>query len=162
MANAGALDQRRKVTATTDPETGEIQAVAVFDAEPERLFRAFTTEEICDWWVRPGVFDTRNWSGDVREGGRWTAAGVGGGRPYRLEGEFIAIDEPRRLAQTWRPVGAPFDPATLTHDLDPQPDGVRLILRHAGLPNAEICERTRAGWETSLTRLQEIIAAETA
>jgi len=26
-------------------------------------------KEITEWWVRPGVFDTREWSGDVRAGG---------------------------------------------------------------------------------------------
>jgi hypothetical protein len=61
---------------------------------------------------------------------------------------------------TWKPVGAPFQPATLTYDLKPQSDGVQLTLRHSDLPNEDVCEKTRAGWETSLMRLQDIIAAE--
>ncbi|WP_168193224.1 SRPBCC family protein [Rhodophyticola sp. CCM32] len=149
-----------KVTAITDPETGDVEASAVFDTTSERLFHALTTKEICNWWVRPGVFNTQEWTGDIREGGRWGAAGVGGGQPYQLEGEFLTIDKPRKLTLSWKPVGAPVEPATLICDLEPQVSGVCLTLRHTGLPNAEICEKTRAGWETSLVRLQEIIAAE--
>ncbi|ABD53277.1 SRPBCC family protein [Jannaschia sp. CCS1] len=160
MTDAQTRAPHGGVTATTDPTTGEVEASALFGTTPERLFRAITTKEICTWWVRPGVFNTEDWSGDVREGGRWAAAGIGGGQPYQLEGEFVTVEDPRRLAQTWTPVGAPFEPALLTYDLTPQPGGVHLTLRHSGLPNADVCEKTRAGWETSLARLQEIIAAE--
>lgn len=160
MTSANTFDAQGKVTATTDPKTGEVEASAVFNATPERLFRALSTKEICNWWVRPGVFNTEEWSGDVREGGRWAAAGIGGGQAYQLEGEFITVEVPRKLAHTWKPVGAPFKPATLTYDLKPQADGVQLTLRHSGLPNEDVCEKTRAGWETSLMRLQDIIAAE--
>lgn len=162
MTSTNAIDTEGKVTATTDPTTGEIEASGVFDTTPERLFRALSTKEICNWWVRPGVFNTEEWSGDVREGGRWAAAGIGGGQPYQLEGEFITVEEPRKLAHTWKPVGAPFEPAMLTYALKPQADGVQLTLRHSGLPNADVCEKTRAGWETSLMRLREIVAAEKA
>lgn len=160
MTAGKALAHRNEVTAEADTATGEIEASAVFDTCAERLFRALTTKEICDWWVRPGVFDTQEWSGDLSEGGRWTAAGTGGGQPYRLEGEFLAIDAPRKLAHTWRPVGAPGSAALVTYDLATLADGVELTLRHTGLLNPEVCEKTRAGWETSLVRLQEIIGAE--
>lgn len=162
MTSPNALATQGKATAAIDPTTDEIEASAVFDTTPERLFRALTSKEICNWWVLPGVFNTQEWSGDVREGGRWAAAGVGGGQPYLLEGEFISVEEPRKLVHTWKPVGAPFEPAILTYDLKPQSDGVQLTLRHSGLPNADVCEKTRAGWETSLMRLQEIVAAEKA
>ncbi len=160
MTNVDAADTQTKVKAKTNSKTGEIEASADFDTTPERLFRALTTQEVCNWWVRPGVFNTQEWSGDVREGGRWAAAGIGGGQPYQLEGEFVAIEEPIRLSQTWSAVGAPFEPAMLTYELEPRSEGVQLRLRHSGLPNAEVCEKTRAGWETSLARLQEIVAAE--
>lgn len=153
---------KHKITATTDPASGDVEASAVFDTTPERLFRALSTKEVCNWWVRPGVFNTQEWTGDVRTGGRWAAAGIGGGQPYQLEGTFTVVDEPSRLAHTWKPVGAPIEPATLTYDIEPQADGVRLTLRHAGLPNEDVREKTRAGWETSLVRLREIVSAERA
>jgi uncharacterized protein YndB with AHSA1/START domain len=60
---------------------GEILATVEIGAPPERVFRALTSQEIVDWWVRPGVFDTREWTGDVRTGGRWRASGVARGQP---------------------------------------------------------------------------------
>lgn len=53
---------------------------------PERTFRALPSEDVLRWWIRPGVFDTREWTGDVRPGGRWHASGVGGGKSYALDG----------------------------------------------------------------------------
>jgi uncharacterized protein YndB with AHSA1/START domain len=141
-------------------EEGKIRASSSFRTSLERLFRALTTDEICRWWVRPGVFDTRHWEGDLREGGRWTASGVGGGQPYALEGEFVVVDRPSRLVHTWKPAGAPMPPATVSYDLTPTGDGVRLLLRHEGIANPDVLERTRAGWLTSLERLRDILAED--
>ncbi|WP_295806833.1 SRPBCC family protein [uncultured Nitratireductor sp.] len=160
MTSSEVRDQGKIVTATADHEAGEVDASAFFRCTPERLFRALVSDEICKWWVRPGVFDTREWSGEVWEGGAWKATGVGGGQPYRLEGEFVVIDAPRKLTQTWKPAGAPIAPALLSYTLEPSNDGVQLRLRHTNLTNPDICEKTRAGWETSLSRLQEIISPE--
>lgn len=147
-------------TARAWPETGEIVATVVLRASPQRVFEALTTNEICDWWVRPGVFDTHEWSSELREGGRWTASGMGGGRPYELEGEFLEIDEPRSLVQTWHPVGATGEPARLDYRLVPHATDVLLTLRHTGIMNSDVLEKTRAGWVTSFERLAQILAAE--
>jgi hypothetical protein len=45
-------------------------------APPERVFRALASKEITQWRVRAGVFDTREWTGDLRVGGRWRASGI--------------------------------------------------------------------------------------
>jgi len=67
---------------------------------PERVFRALASDEIVDWWVRPGVFRTTKWAGDVRVGGRWRASGEVNGQLFALEGEFLEIDPPRKLVHT--------------------------------------------------------------
>ena len=33
-------------------------------ASAERVFRALTSEEIKNWWIRPGVFNTTDWAGE--------------------------------------------------------------------------------------------------
>ncbi len=149
-------------TARADLARGEISASVLLRATPERIFRALTSTEICDWWMRPGVFDTRELRGDLRVGGRWEAAGIGVGQPYRLEGEYLKIEEPLQLVHTWKAVGTPGNPATVTYRLEPEDRGTRLTLDHNGLLIEEVCERTRAGWETSLVRLFEILREETA
>src|SRR6201987_4353225 len=84
-------------------------------ATPERVFRALASKEITQWWVRSGVFDTREWTGDVRVGGRWQASGMARGNPYPLEGEFVACDPPRKLVHTWVAAGEPVAPMKVTY-----------------------------------------------
>jgi uncharacterized protein YndB with AHSA1/START domain len=147
-----------RARAVADVADGLILASVDIAAPPERVFRALASKEICDWWVRPGVFDTTEWTGDVRVGGRWSAAGKAYGRPYVLEGEFLEVDPPRKLVHTWHPAGAPGEPTTVTYLLEPVDGGTRLTLRHAGLMARERCANTCIGWETSLERLAQFIA----
>src|SRR5712675_1029178 len=97
---------------------GEILATVEIAAPPERVFRALASQEIVDWWVRPGVFDTRQWDGDVRVGGRWEASGMGGGRPYALEGAFLEVEPPMKLVHMWYPAGAPAAATTVAYLLE--------------------------------------------
>ena len=127
-------------------------------APPERVFRALASDEITQWWVRPGVFDTRDWSGDVRPGGRWNASGIGGGKPYSLEGEFVEVRGPEKLVHTWHLSGTPAAPTTVSYTLEPTPTGTRVTLKHEGFTTPEGCTNTAAGWETSFERLAELFA----
>jgi len=74
---------------------GSILATVEIAASPERVFQALASEEIVEWWVRPGVFDTREWSGDVRVGGRWRASGLARGKPFQSVAKV-----PTRLSTT--------------------------------------------------------------
>ena len=124
---------------------------------PDELFDWLASTDVTRWWVRPGVFDTRRWSGDVRPGGKWEASGVGRGQPYDLDGEFLTVDRPRRLVHTWHPSGSPTSPTTVSYDLEQTDGGTRLTLRHAGNPTPEAIDANGIGWETSLTRLAELL-----
>lgn len=120
------------------------------------MFRALTPPEITAWWVRPGVFDTREWIGDVRPGGRWAASGIARGQPYAIEGEFLEVDPSRTLVHTWHGVGSP-DADVVTYQLEASGAGTRFTLLHAGFVSRESCENTGVGWETSLARLVELL-----
>jgi uncharacterized protein YndB with AHSA1/START domain len=129
-------------------------------ALPERVFRALASTEITQWWVRPGVFDTREWTGDVRVGGRWRASGIARGNPYALEGEFVAVDPPRKLVHTWIAVGEPVGPMKVAYHLEKIDAGTRITVRHSGFSSPLTCLMTATGWETSFDRLSEILASE--
>jgi len=138
-----------------------VLATVEIEATPERVFQAISTEEVCQWWVRAGVFDTREWSADVRVGGRWRATGVARGNPYTLEGEFLEVDPPNKLVQTWRTVGAP-GPAgaetTVAYHLEPTEHGTRVTLRHWGFGTRQATEGNGLGWETSFQKLAEVLS----
>lgn len=145
--------------AVADLTEGQILASVEVAAPPERVFRALASPEIVDWWVRPGVFDTRRWAGDVRVGGHWEASGVGGGRPYALEGAFLEVEPPRKLVHTWYPAGAPAAATTLAYlvEAGDAGTGTRITLRHSGFGSREVCSNTCMGWETSFARLAELL-----
>ena len=147
-----------KARAVADTAQGHLVASVELAAPPERVFRALASKEVTDWWVRAGVFDTREWSGDVCIGGRWRASGVARGHPYAVEGEFLEIDPPRKLVHTWQLVGTSNAPTTVTYDLVRLGDGTRVTLRHAGFTSAETCTNTAIGWETSFEQLAESLA----
>ena len=63
--------------AVSDVVDGRVVASVELAVGPERVFQALASRDVIDWWVNPGVFDTREWTGDVRPGGRWRAAGGG-------------------------------------------------------------------------------------
>jgi uncharacterized protein YndB with AHSA1/START domain len=144
--------------AVADLTEGQILASVEIAAPPERVFRALASEEIVNWWVRPGVFDTREWAGEVRVGGRWEASGIGGGRPYTLEGAFREVEPPWKLAHTWYPSGAQAAATTVTYLVEPSDAGTRITLRHSGFGSREVCSNTCIGWETSFERLAELLA----
>src|SRR3989442_1198768 len=145
--------------AVADLAEGMMLASVEIAAPPERVFQALASTEVCQWWVRPGVFDTREWTGDVRVGGRWRASGLARGGPYTLEGEFREVDPPRKLVHTWQGAWAPGIPTVVTYLLEPVDGGTRITLRHSGFA-PEVWTNTCIGWETSLERLADVLGRE--
>jgi len=144
--------------AVADLAEGRILASVEVPAPPERVYRALASHEIVGWWYRAGVFNTTEWIGDVRVGGRWRASGIARDRPYALEGEFLEIDPPRTLSHTWHPVGTPGMPTTVMYLLERVEGGTRVTLRHSGFTTPQACSNTCSGWETSFERLAEFLA----
>jgi len=148
--------------------TGEIVArngytavEAELPAGAERVFRALTSQDVVIWWVRPNVFDTRAWQGEVRAGGHWKSGGSFRDQPYETEGDFILVDSPRLLVQTWNAVGKSAPPSTVIFRLTPLPGKrTRLHIIHAGFGNLESAREFGFGWASSLLRLRELLEKE--
>jgi uncharacterized protein YndB with AHSA1/START domain len=140
-----SITHKSGARAVADLATGMILASVEVAAPPERVFRAMTSQEIIDWWVRPGVFDTREWTGEVHVGVGWSVSGIGGGQPYTLEGEFLEVDPPGKLVHPWRPAGALGVPTKVTYLLEALDGGTRLTLRHYGFTSRETCMNTCLG-----------------
>lgn len=136
--------------------TQDAVVVADLPASPERVFRALTSDEITQWWVRPGVFDTREWNGDVRVGGKWHSAGVARGNPYAIDGQYLEVDAPKRLVHSWQLAGMPLV-TTVTYDLEPTEHGTLVTLHHSGCPTQEVYDANRIGWETSFEALRRLL-----
>jgi uncharacterized protein YndB with AHSA1/START domain len=148
--------------AVADLDAGFILATVEVRGHPERVFHVLASPDVTRWWARPNVFDTRTWEGDVSVGGRWQATGVGPAGPYTLNGEFLEVEVPRRLVQTWNDPQRPGFTSTFSYDLTPTRSGTRITLRHEGsFALRLICANTCLGWETSFARLAELFSTET-
>jgi uncharacterized protein YndB with AHSA1/START domain len=151
---------RSQARIVAEPTGAHILATVEIAAPPERVFQALASKEIVDWWVRPGVFNTTEWTGDVRVGGRWRSAGIARGEAYAIEGEYLEVDPPRKLVHTWKRVGAPDTPTTVSYVLERSGTGTRLTLRHSGFASAEAVGAIHTGWDTSFDRLAARLAAK--
>jgi uncharacterized protein YndB with AHSA1/START domain/uncharacterized protein YciI len=151
--------------AIADVTTGTILAAVEIAAPPERVFRALTSpEEILRWWGSEDLYKTTQWTADFRIGGVWRAEGRGAdGLPFVIEGKYLDIDAPRKLAQTWTPDFDQGHVTRVTYALEPIENGTRVTLRHDGFDNrAESCRNHTLGWERVLNWLESFAAQPTA
>lgn len=147
--------------AAADLSAGLILATVEVATIPERVFAALTSADVIDWWVRPGVFDTRTWQANLTTGGPWRTTGLGPRGPYELTGQYLEVDSPRRLAHTWEDPEAPGITSTVTYELSGSETGTRITLRHQGeFASPLVCANIAIGWETSFAHLAQILAGD--
>jgi uncharacterized protein YndB with AHSA1/START domain/uncharacterized protein YciI len=161
MSAAAASKTARAIA---DLSAGTILASVEIAAPIERVFRALTSpEEIVRWWGSPDSYRTTEWTSDMRPGGKWRARGVGDQGPFTVGGEFIEVDPPRKLVQTWQPDWDGGHVTTITYRLDATATGTRVTVRHEGFGDrADSCAGHTAGWEQVLGWLAGHAAPEAA
>jgi len=147
--------------AVVDLDGGIILAKIDIAAPPERVYRALTdAAEVPTWWGAPEVYRTESWAADLRVGGAWKATSRSvDGTLFVVGGEYLALDPPRRIVQSWR---ADWDGGTetrLTITIDPVAAGSRVTVRHEGFAGRrDSCADHGAGWEQVLEWLAKHLA----
>jgi len=150
--------RRGPARAVADVTQGMLLATIDIAAPPERVFRAVTSEELTRWWGSEDTYRTTAWRGDVRVGGTWQTEGVGAsGKPFSVRGEFLVVDPPKKLVQTWRYDWDPHDSVTtITWRFDAIEGGTRVTVRHEGFGEAHAaCDNHALGWEKVLGWLSQ-------
>lgn len=143
--------------ALADVSAGIILAEVEIHAPPQRVFAALTSAEITQWWGDDSTYRTTGWNADLRPGGQWKATGVGAdGQTFCVQGEYLVIEQPWKIVQTWRPDWDGDRPTTVTYSLTAVPDGTRLTVRHDGFApgQQESCQSHAQGWELVLNWLR--------
>jgi uncharacterized protein YndB with AHSA1/START domain len=136
-----------------DVTQGMLLATIDIAVPRERVFRAVTSEELTRWWGSQDTYRTTAWTGDVRVGGAWRTEGVSAdGKPFSVRGEFLVVEPPKKLVQTWRYDWDPGDSVTtITWLFDAIDGGTRVTVRHEGFGEAHAaCADHAAGWERVL------------
>jgi uncharacterized protein YndB with AHSA1/START domain len=146
--------------AVADVTGGTIIATVEIAAPPERVFKAVASEEITKWWGSPATYQTTEWTGDVRVGGKWRSQGKSAdGSTFAVEGEFLQVEPPHHLVHTWK---APWDGnhvTTVTCRLEAIDGGTRVTLRHEGFAGRpESCAGHAEGWERVLGWLKGFVS----
>jgi uncharacterized protein YndB with AHSA1/START domain len=144
--------QKSAARAVADLTSGSILATVEIAAPPERVFEALTTSELTKWWGSDDTYRTTHWTADLRVGGHWRVEGRGAdGSPFSVEGDFLEIDPPRKLVQTWIAAWDGGNTTTITYRLEPIEGGTRITLRHEGFAGRpQSCEGHGNGWERVL------------
>lgn len=117
-------------------------------APPERVFEALTNpHELVQWWGQKGIYRGKQWTNDVRPGGKWRSEGTSDrdGNPFEVHGEYLQIDPPRLLEFTWIPSWAGPMNTVVRMELERTAEGTLLRLRHSGFTDPAQLQAHR-GW----------------
>ena len=136
-------------------ETSVVEHEIRIAAEPETVFAFFTDPERIVRWMGIGA------TLDPRPGGVFSLNTMA---DFFLDGTFVAVEPPRRVAFTWGYRESPdeqrnpFPPGSSTVEVELVPDGEATIVRLTHRLPAQLAHFHAMGWENYLGRLA-IVAA---
>lgn len=122
-------------------------------ARPARVYAALTEAGALTAWYWPGSMSPQATSDPV-VGGRFGL--TTGSADMGFSGEYVELEPPRRIVQTWRWAGDDRS-SRVTSTLTPAGAGTDLVVVHDQL-DAETGEKYRAGWASCLARLPAYLA----
>lgn len=148
--------------ATIAPDGDAIVSEIYIAATPEDVFRALVNPEfVVKWWGGQGAeqsFRCTHFQSDLRPGGKWLSSGIDGqGRPFEVAGEYVEIDPPRLLVQTWVASWTAQVPTTVRWELKPAGDGTMVRHSHSGLAAHPQIGKSFRGWPRILGWLQAFL-----
>jgi len=115
-------------------------------------------ERVVKWWGGQGAgqsFRCTQFQCDLRPGGKWRSAGIDGlGHPFEAFGEYVEVDPPRLLVQTWTASWTAHVKTTVRWQLHSVDQGTLVKHQHVGLSAHPEVARSFRGWPRILGWLQ--------
>ena len=137
-----------------------------FDAPRERVFDAWTNEEVLrDWWAAMPTMSPGEIEVDLRPGGRYRMQMVTDtGEVHTVVGEYTEVDRPARLAYTWtwdsNEEAMSGSAGTLVEvEFAEDGRGTLVTLTHSGFAGAEIAGLHEHGWQGTFDSLDRYLTA---
>jgi uncharacterized protein YndB with AHSA1/START domain/DNA-binding transcriptional ArsR family regulator len=127
--------------------------VTYIESSPERVWLALTDAEVtAEFWGHSNVSD---W----QVGSTWEHRRVDGSGVADVVGTVLEVDPPRRLRITFDAPGepAPHGPTTVTFDVEPYHEIVRLTVTHENLADDDAREAVSAGWPAVCANLKSLL-----
>ena len=132
-------------------ETTSVVREIAIDASPETVWQFLVDPEKATRWM--GQRATL----DPQPGGVYNVEVIPG---HIASGEFVELDPPRRLVQTWGwdagedgPRSVPPGSSTIEFELIPDGNGTIVRFTHRDLPDAAAAESHAHGWDHYFERL---------
>ena len=107
------LNELHKTVVTTPNDT-EIRTERILDAPPERAIDCFSDPDTLCEWLGPDGYEMKVEKYDFQPGGEWKYLHIApDGSEYIFFGEFLEIDRPTHMSQTFNFVMEPQPPASI-------------------------------------------------
>ena len=149
-------------TSSIAPNGDAIISEIYIDSSPENVFRALVDPAlVVKWWGGQGAeqsFRCTHFRSDLRPGGSWQSSGVDAqGRPFEATGEYVEIDPPRLLVQTWVASWAGQAKTTVRWELISSGAGTLVRHQHSGLAAHPQVGKSFRGWPRMLGWLRAFL-----
>jgi uncharacterized protein YndB with AHSA1/START domain len=157
---------RNPTTITAQGEAG-VRIERIFEAPRDLVWEAHTEPELLSRWLGPRRLTMTIQEMDVRPGGsyRYTHVGDDGSGPFVFTGEFVEVEPPRLLVQTFQIVGFEEEPALDRHELEELDGGRTRLVVTSTMPSPEARDTMlESGMETGVRegyeKLDELLARQ--
>jgi uncharacterized protein YndB with AHSA1/START domain/DNA-binding transcriptional ArsR family regulator len=127
--------------------------VTYIESSPERVWEALTDPHLtARYWGHSNVSD---W----QPGSPWEHRRVDGSGIADVAGTVLESVPPRRLTMTFDAPGStpPEGPSTVTFDIEPYHEIVRLTVTHENLAGGDALEAVSAGWPAVCANLKSLL-----
>jgi uncharacterized protein YndB with AHSA1/START domain len=132
-----------------------------FDAPIERVFEAWTSEEVLRRWLH-GMrgWETPTAAVDLRVGGRIRIVmrDPVGGAESGATGAYRVVDPPNRLVFTWVWDDQPDRPQLIELELSERDGATTVLMTNSSIPTDERWESQRRGWNVCYDNLERVLA----
>lgn len=127
--------------------------VTFIESTPERVWHALTDADTT------GAFWGHRNVSDWREGSRWEHVRTDGSQIADVVGTVLEATPPRRLVVTFDAPGEEpaSGPSTVTFDVEPFHDIVRLTVTHENLPDEDARRAVSHGWPAVCANLKSLL-----
>jgi uncharacterized protein YndB with AHSA1/START domain len=136
-----------------------ITLTRVLRAPIERVFAACSQPTLFARWLICCDDGTASGANDLQVGGRYSIEMARGGQVFaRIDGEYLDIAAPHRLAFTWRSANVGVQDSIVRIDLrDAGAQTTELRLTHAVDPDSHDGQRLAVGWTQALANLMTLM-----
>ena len=135
-----------------------VEVERAFSIDRATMWSLWTDQEHAARWMRPSIseFAPTVASIDARPDGRYRFEMVGNDGSVRaVSGQFVEVDEPRRLVFTWSWDGV--DEESLVEVmLSEVPEGTRVQISHTKLESQESADQHEQGWMGCLASITQL------